>query len=78
MSTAEFVVVGAHAWGRAATQEAAKQEFRRAGGRLARGYIVWYFDGVNSRFDSVDRVDGSLCYEGERPVEIARRAPQKT
>jgi hypothetical protein len=73
----EFVIIGNRCWGRGTTQDAAKAELRKAGGRLTDGFIVFYFDGVNSTFDYVDKIDGSLCYFGDSPVEIARRKPQK-
>jgi hypothetical protein len=72
-SKPEYVIVGANVWARGSTQDEAKQEFQRTGGRLSRGYVITYFDGVNSKFDYVDPINGAIWYFGDEPVEIARR-----
>lgn len=69
----EYVIVGDHYWARGATQEEAKSQFRKEGGRLSRGYVLLYFNGTTSHFVGVDNVYGAVSWTGERPVEVARR-----
>lgn len=70
------VVIGGGYWGKGATTDAAKREYRRVGGRLGDGYTVLRFD-ENTLFLGIDGM-GSYQWLGDAPevqhVEGRRRA----
>lgn len=73
----QYVVVGVNYWGRGDSQDEAKTQFQTAGGQLSKGYVVLYFDQTTSHFDGVSAADGSVIYRGVKPVEVARRQPNR-
>jgi hypothetical protein len=74
-----WVVVAPHYWGKGATEDAAKRQLKREGGRLDGGYTVFRFD-YRSQFESVHPVHGSVSWTGDRPqireVKARKRAKQ--
>ncbi len=61
-----YLIYGQLAWGRGSTLDAAKRQFRNAGGRLGLGYTILLFD-KDTKVGGVSGV-GSVSYEGNAPT----------
>lgn len=69
-----YLVIGQHRWGKGATPEAAKDEFRNQGGQLTRGYSLVKFAPPLS-FTGVDGM-GSYRWTGDGLPEIMEYPPK--
>lgn len=68
-----FLAMMQHSWGKGATKDAAISVAAKEGshGRKRKPRIVWEFDPAKTPKAFVDQM-GSLCWEGEKPVEVER------